>query len=123
MDAWPRHGADGRAGRTAARLAFGELLLDDVGRRAWTNERAVELTPREFALLAALMRHAGRTVSRRELLAEVWSLDFDPRSNLVDVYIRYLRRKLGPGWIVTERGAGYRIAIPDRPSAGWPPAS
>lgn len=63
------------------------------------------------------MRHAGRTVSRRELLAEVWSLDFDPRSNLVDVYIRYLRRKLGPGWIVTERGTGYRIAIPDRPSA------
>jgi DNA-binding response OmpR family regulator len=70
------------------------------------------LTPREFALLEMLMRHAGRTVTRPELLSEVWSLDFDPRSNLVDVYVRYLRRKLGPGWITTERGVGYRIVDP-----------
>jgi len=105
-----------------ARLAFGDLRLDEVGRRAWTNERAVELTPREYALLAELMRCGGRTVSRRELLAEVWSLEFDPRSNLVDVYIRYLRRKLGPGWIATDRGKGYRMSIPDRASTGRPPA-
>ena len=45
----------------------------------------------------------------------MWSLDFDPRSNLVDVYIRYLRRKLGPGWITTERGVGYRIVDPNPP--------
>jgi DNA-binding winged helix-turn-helix (wHTH) protein len=52
-------------------------------------------------------------VTRPELLSEVWSLDFDPRSNLVDVYVRYLRRKLGPSWITTERGVGYRIVDPN----------
>jgi DNA-binding response OmpR family regulator len=71
------------------------------------------LTPREFALLEMLMRRAGTTVTRRELLSEVWSLDFDPRSNLVDVYVRYLRRKLGSGWITTERGVGYQIVEPN----------
>jgi DNA-binding response OmpR family regulator len=60
-----------------------------------------------------LMRHAGRVVSREDLLSNVWGLDFDPRSNLVDVYVRSLRRKLGEGWIHTERGVGYRIAQPD----------
>jgi len=97
----------------AVRLTVGELELDLIARRARVGERVTWLTPREFALLEMLMRHAGKTVTRRELLSEVWSLDFDPRSNLVDVYVRYLRRKLGPGWITTERGVGYRIVEPN----------
>jgi two-component system, OmpR family, copper resistance phosphate regulon response regulator CusR len=104
----------------AVRLVVGDLELDLLSRRARIGERAIELTPREFALLEMLMRHPDRTISRREVLAEVWSLDFDPRSNLVDVYIRYLRRKLGPGWVQTERGVGYKIAPPDPVSiGGW----
>ncbi len=107
----------------AVRLVVGDLELDLIARRARIGDRMIELTPREFALLEMLMRHPDRTITRRELLAEVWSLDFDPRSNLVDVYIRYLRRKLGPGWVQTERGVGYRIAPPDPvPAAGWTPA-
>jgi DNA-binding response OmpR family regulator len=97
----------------ALRLRVGELELDLIARRGHVGERVVWFTPREFALLEMLMRRAGTTVTRPELLSEVWSLDFDPRSNLVDVYVRYLRRKLGPGWIVTERGVGYRIVDPN----------
>ncbi len=101
------------------RLKVGDLELDLLSRTARVGERVVRLTPREFELLETLMRHEGETVGRRELLAEVWSLDFDPRSNRVDVYVRYLRRKLGPGWIETERGVGYRIA-PGRAQGGVP---
>jgi two-component system, OmpR family, response regulator len=97
----------------ALRLTVGDLELDLIARRARVGERVIWLTPREFALLEMLMRHAETTVTRPELLSEVWSLDFDPRSNLVDVYVRYLRRKLGPGWITTERGVGYRIVDPN----------
>jgi len=93
----------------AVRLRVGELELDLIARQARVGERVIWLTPREFALLEMLMRHAGTTVTRSELLSKVWSLDFDPRSNLVDVYVRYLRRKLGSGWITTKRGVGYRI--------------
>ena len=102
----------------AVRLTVGELELDLIARRARVGERVIWLTPREFALLEMLMRHAGTTVTRSELLSEVWSLDFDPRSNLVDVYVRYLRRKLGPGWITTERGVGYKIVAPGSEPSG-----
>jgi DNA-binding response OmpR family regulator len=98
---------------TFTRLIVGELELDLIARRARHTGRIMELTGREFALLEMLMRHAGRVVSREDLLSNVWGLDFDPRSNLVDVYVRSLRRKLGEGWIHTERGVGYRIAQPD----------
>jgi DNA-binding response OmpR family regulator len=97
----------------AVRLRVGELELDLIARRARVGDRVIWLTPREFSLLEMLMRRAGTTVTRPELLSEVWSLDFDPRSNLVDVYVRYLRRKLGPAWITTERGVGYRIVDPN----------
>ena len=105
----------------AVRLTVGELELDLIARRTRVGERVIWLTPREFALLEMLMRHAGTTVTRRELLSGVWSLDFDPRSNLVDVYVRYLRRKLGPGWITTERGVGYRIVEPNADASGSGP--
>lgn len=97
---------------TLTRLSVGDLELDLIARRARLTGRIVELTAREFALLEMLMRHAGEAVSRGDLLSNVWGLDFDPRSNLVDVYIRYLRRKLGDGWIQTVRGVGYRMAPP-----------
>jgi DNA-binding response OmpR family regulator len=102
-----------RMDSTFTRLIVGELELDLIARRARHTGRIMELTGREFALLEMLMRHAGRVVSREDLLSNVWGLDFDPRSNLVDVYVRSLRRKLGEGWIHTERGVGYRIAQPD----------
>jgi DNA-binding response OmpR family regulator len=98
-----------RFDESLTRLHVGDLELDLIARRARLTDRIIELTSREFALLEMLMRHAGQAISREELLANVWGLDFDPRSNLVDVYIRYLRRKLGSGWIETLRGVGYRI--------------
>jgi DNA-binding response OmpR family regulator len=97
-------------GRETARLRVGDLELDPRARSVRVGDREVRLTPRESDLLETLMRSRGQTVGRRELLASVWSIDFDPRSNRVEVYVRYLRNKIGPGWIETERGVGYRIA-------------
>ena len=97
---------------TSTKLNVGDLELDLIAHRARLTGKIVELTSREFALLEMLMRHAGQTVPRSDLLSNVWGLDFDPRSNLVDVYIRYLRRKVGDEWIQTVRGVGYRIVEP-----------
>jgi DNA-binding response OmpR family regulator len=101
-----------RFDESLTRLHVGDLELDLIARRARLTGKIIELTSREFALLEMLMRHAGQAISREDLLANVWGLDFDPRSNLVDVYIRYLRRKLGNTWIETLRGVGYRIVVP-----------
>lgn len=95
--------------RTSTKLNVGDLELDLIAHRARLTGKIVELTSREFALLEMLMRHGGRVVPRSDLLSHVWGLDFDPRSNLVDVYIRYLRRKVGDDRIQTVRGVGYRI--------------
>jgi DNA-binding response OmpR family regulator len=73
------------------------------------GESTVDLTAREFALLEALLRHAGQVLSRGQLLSHVWGFSFDPGSNVVDVYINSLRKKLGAGVIETVRGAGYRL--------------
>jgi DNA-binding response OmpR family regulator len=82
--------------------------------RAKAGERVVDLTAREFALLETFMRHPQHVLSREQLLSRVWGLAFDPGSNLVDVYVRYLRRKLGEGVIQTVRGLGYRfVAAPE----------
>lgn len=102
-----------RSDESLTRLHVGELELDLIARRARLTGKIIELTAREFALLEMLMRHAGQPITREELLANVWGLDFDPRSNLVDVYVRYLRRKIGNGWIETLRGVGYRIVEPE----------
>lgn len=98
--------------RTSTKLNVGDLELDLIAHRARLTGKIVELTSREFALLEMLMRHGGRVVPRSDLLSHVWGLDFDPRSNLVDVYIRYLRRKVGDDRIQTVRGVGYRIGEP-----------
>jgi DNA-binding response OmpR family regulator len=84
------------------------FLLDPSTRRASINGRDIDLSAREFALAEEFLRHAGETLSREHLLSQVWGMDFDPGSNVVDVYVGYLRTKLGHGRIATVRGAGYR---------------
>jgi DNA-binding response OmpR family regulator len=91
-------------------LSAGDVVLDLRSRRACVGDRVVELTAREFALTEVFLRHAGQVLSREQLLSHVWGYDFDPGSNVVDVYVRYLRRKLGDGVIETVRGMGYRLA-------------
>jgi len=90
-------------------LRVGDVALDLRTRRAIVGDRSVELTAREFSLVETLMRHPGQVLSRQQLLDHVWGYDFDPGSNVVDVYVRYLRRKLGSDVIETARGMGYRL--------------
>lgn len=98
---------------TAGALEVGDVRLDLLGRRAWRGERPIELSNREFTLLEYLLRHPGQVLSRTQILFAVWEYDADPSSNVVDVYIRYVRRKLGePSPITTIRGAGYRYDPP-----------
>ncbi len=99
---------DDRGGETTV-LQVGAVQLDLRSRRADSGDRTVELTAREFALLETFMRHPGQVLAREQLLSHVWGYDFDPGSNVVDVYVRYLRRKLGEGTIETVRGMGYRM--------------
>ncbi len=90
-------------------LRAGSLTLDLRTRRAEVGGRIVELTAREFALAEVFARHVDQVLSREQLLSQVWGYDFDPQSNVVDVYVRYLRRKLGGELIETVRGMGYRL--------------
>lgn len=90
-------------------LVHGSLSLDIRTRRAHVGADAVELSAREFALAEELVRHAGQVLSREQLLSRVWGYDFDPGSNIVDVYVGYLRQKLGSDRIETLRGVGYRL--------------
>jgi DNA-binding response OmpR family regulator len=90
-------------------LQVGDLSLDLRTRRALVGGETVELTAREFLLAEVFCRHPDQVLSREQLLSQVWGFDFDPGSNVVDVYIRYLRRKLGPNRIQTIRGMGYRL--------------
>jgi DNA-binding response OmpR family regulator len=101
----------GRFIQDGAELRLGRLVLDVAGRQARVGETVADLSDREFRLLQFLMLHGGQVVSRQRLLAEVWGYDFDPRSNVVDVCVRRLRRRLGPDApIETVRNAGYRAA-------------
>lgn len=94
---------------SATLVTEGSLSLDISNDRASIGKRVVALSPRERCLLAAFLRHAGEVLSREELLRLVWELEFDPRSNVVDVYVAALRRKLGRQVIETIRGRGYRL--------------
>jgi DNA-binding response OmpR family regulator len=91
-------------------LSHAGLLLDLRSRRATVEGRSVDLSAREFALAEEFLRHPGQVLSREQLLSRVWGYDFDPGSNVVDVYVRYLRNKLGVERIETVRGMGYRLA-------------
>ncbi|MGD7704664.1 response regulator transcription factor [Microlunatus sp. Y2014] len=90
-------------------LTAGKLSLDLRTRELAVDDRRVELSAREFSLLETFMRHRGQVLSRTQLLSQVWGYDFDPGSNVVDVYVRYLRNKIGADQILTVRGAGYRL--------------
>ena len=90
-------------------LKAGPLTLDLAAHRAVLDGREVALSARELELLAAFMRHPGQVLSRGQLLTLVWDLDFDPGSNVVEVFVAALRRKLGHGFMETVRGSGYRF--------------
>ena len=97
----------------SARIQHGDLSMDLLSRRAWRGENKVELSSREFALLEYFMRHPGQVLSRQQILSAIWDYAFDPGSNVVDVYVRYLRSKIDqpgePSLITTIRGSGYRF--------------
>ncbi|HEY8706017.1 MAG TPA: response regulator transcription factor [Gaiellaceae bacterium] len=91
-------------------LRVGTLTVDERARRAQLGDRELELTPKEFDLLAALARDPGAAVSRRRLLEEVWETAWYGSAKTIDVHVASLRRKLGdPGWIETVRGVGFRL--------------
>jgi DNA-binding response OmpR family regulator len=94
-------------------LSYKDLQLDLRSRRALVNGKEVDLSAREFALAEAFLRNPGQVLSREQLLSRVWGYDFDPGSNVVDVYVRYLRNKLGAERFATVRGMGYRLVADD----------
>lgn len=98
-----------RPAPTSSELSHGDITLDLRARRARVAGSSVELSPREFALAEEFLRNPDQILSRGQLLSRVWGYDFDPGSNVVDVYIRYLRNKFGVDSIETVRGAGYRL--------------
>ena len=98
----------GVAARPAV-LQAGEVSLDPATREVRVGTELVELTPREFLLLEYLVRHAGRVVSKDELLEHVWDRATEVAANVVEVYVGYLRRKIGSERLVTVRGVGYRL--------------
>ncbi|MEM8905836.1 MAG: response regulator transcription factor [Actinomycetota bacterium] len=99
---------DAGPGDTTTVTAAG-VVLDVRTRRASIDGSTIELTAREYQVLEFFMRHAGQVISREQLLSHIWGYDFDPGSNVVDVYVRNLRKKLGPECIETIRYMGYRF--------------
>ena len=97
------------AGADQMRLTHRDMVLDLRTRTLTLEDRTVELSAREFALAETFMRHPGQVLSREQLLSAVWGLDFDPGSNVVEVYVSYLRNKLGRDRVETVRGMGYRL--------------
>ena len=101
-------------GRNPAPVTVGDLRIDSGRRRAWRGANQLTLTAREFEVLEFLVRRAGQVLSKDEILAGVWHQDFDGDPNIIEVYIRRLRRKLdepyGRRFIQTVRGAGYRLS-------------
>jgi len=91
-------------------LQAGAVSLDLRTRQATVGGKVVDLSAREFRMAEILILNAGQVLSREQLLSHVWGYDFDPGSNVVDVYVGYLRKKFGSGTIVTVRGMGYRFA-------------
>ncbi len=94
-------------------LRVGDLRLDPAGHRAWRSEQELGLSPKEFALLELFMGHPGEVLSRPQLLEGAWDMDYERRSNLIDVYVGYLRQKIdkpfGRRSIETVRSVGYRL--------------
>jgi two-component system, OmpR family, copper resistance phosphate regulon response regulator CusR len=97
-------------------LTVGDASLDLRTRQAVVAAKTYDLSAREFALAEMFFRHPGQVLSREQLLSQVWGYDFDPGSNVVDVYVGYLRKKLGRGRIMSVRGMGYRLEKGDAAS-------
>lgn len=95
---------------SADALSYRDLSLDLRSRRAHVEGKTVDLTAREFALLEVFLRHPDQVLSREQILGYVWGYDFDPASNVVDVYVRSLRGKIGAERLQTVRGMGYRLS-------------
>lgn len=104
-----------RGNDTTTRMQVGDLVVDLVKRIAHRGDRPIELTTREFDLLAFLMRHVGEVVTRKTLLEQVWDMHFDPQTNVVDVHMSRLRQAVDRGFdhalIHTVRGAGYQLSL------------
>jgi DNA-binding response OmpR family regulator len=98
-----------RHGREETLLRAGDAALDLRTRQAHCGDRTVDLSAREFAVAEFFFRHPGQVLSREQILSHVWGYDFDPGSNIVDVYVGYLRKKLGKERIESVRGMGYRL--------------
>lgn len=94
-------------------LEAGDITLDLRTRKVHVTGSEVDLSAREFSLAETLLQHRGQVLSREQLLSRVWGYDFDPGSNVVDVYVGYLRKKLGSDTIETVRGMGYRFVASD----------
>lgn len=90
-------------------LKSGEMTLDLHSRKVFCSDREIELPAREFTMIEVFFRHPGQIMTRQQLLDLVWGYDYDPGSNIVDVYVGYLRKKLGSKCIETVRGMGYRL--------------
>ena len=103
-----------RADASAGVLRAGRISVDQGRHEATVGGRTFSLSAREFALLQAFVGHPSQVLSRQELLSMAWDMDFDPGTNLVDVYVGYLRRKLGEALIETVRGSGYRLRLDGR---------
>lgn len=97
----------------ASQIKSESLKIDLLSRNVWCDGKKIELSSREFALLEYFMRHSGQVLSRQQILSAIWDYDFEPTSNVVDVYVRHLRNKVDspkkPSLIQTVRGAGYRF--------------
>ena len=105
------------AGHATSEISCGPLMLDTKSARVTINGNAVKLTSLEFRLLAYLMHHKGKVVSRTELVEHLYDQDFDRDSNTIEVFVGRLRKKLGIDLIETVRGMGYRIGPVDRSGA------
>jgi len=90
-------------------IKSGNIVLDLRSRKVKIGQDTIELPAREFTLAETFFRHPGQVLSREQLLDRVWGYDYDPGSNIVDVYVGYLRKKLGNDLIETVRGMGYRL--------------
>jgi DNA-binding response OmpR family regulator len=108
-----------RAADEPSALRAGPLTVDVLAHRAVLDGRGIQLSARELALLTAFARHPGQVLSRSQLLDMVWGLDHDPGSNVVEVYVAALRRKIGAPFLETVRGIGYRFVVP-QPAAAQP---
>ena len=100
---------DSRQKQAKMQIQHGDMILDLRTRKILIGDRTIELPAREFTMAEVFFRHPGQVMTRQQLLDLVWGYDYDPGSNIVDVYVGYLRKKIGSGTIETVRSMGYRL--------------